>query len=102
MKKSVLIILIAAFIIGLIALGVHYLVLQTKSDDLLIGEEKAIEIALKDASLSQDRVEGLEAKLKHHGSKWYYTVEFETIALEYEYEIEAYTGGILEKDIDNK
>lgn len=102
MKKSVWIILIAAFIVGLAALGVHYLVLQTKSDDLLIGEERAIEIALKDASLSRDRVTQAEAELKHHGSTWYYSVEFDTLALEYEYEIDAHTGGILDKEVDSR
>ena len=43
----------------------------------------------------------MKVRLKLDDGVWYYDVEFRTIALEYEYEIEAYTGAILDKDIDD-
>lgn len=101
MKKSVKITIVVVLLLGLIAAGVIYLVLQTREDELLIGEDRAAEIALKDAGLTESQVSRLKVKLKVDDGTWYYDVKFETIALEYDYEIEAYAGAILEKDIDD-
>ncbi len=101
MKKSVKIAIVVILILALIAAGVVYLVLQTREDELLIGEERAAALALKDAGLTDSQVDRLKVKLKVDDGVWYYDVEFETIALEYDYEIEAYSGEILEKDIDD-
>ena len=84
MKKSVNILIICVLIAALIAGGVIYLIFQTRDDDLLIGEERAQQIALNDAGLAANQVSRLR-----------------TIAIEYEYEIEAYSGAILEKDMDD-
>ena len=43
----------------------------------------------------------LKVRLKLDDGVWYYDVEFRTIALKYEYEIEAYSGAILDKDIED-
>ena len=59
------------------------------------------QIALSDAGLAANQVTKMKTKLKLDDGVWYYDVEFRTIALEYEYEIEAYTGAIPEKDIDD-
>ncbi len=101
MKKSIKILIICVLAAALIAAGVIYLVRQTRNDELLIGEERACQIALSDAGLAANQVTKTKTKLKLDDGVWYYDVEFRTIALEYEYEIEAYTGAIPEKDIDD-
>lgn len=101
MKKSIKILIICILIAALITVGVIYLINQTRDDELLIGEERAQQIALSDARLAENQVSKLKVRLKLDDGVWYYDVEFRTIALEYEYEIEAYTGAILDKDIDD-
>lgn len=101
MKKSIKILIICIFVAALITVGVIYLINQTRDDELLIGEERAQQIALSDARLAENQVSKLKVRLKLDDGVWYYDVEFRTIALEYEYEIEAYTGAILDKDIDD-
>lgn len=101
MKKSIKILIICILVAALITVGVIYLINQTRDDELLIGEERAQQIALSDARLAENQVSKLKVSLKLDDGVWYYDVEFRTIALEYEYEIEAYTGAILDKDIDD-
>lgn len=101
MKKSIKILISCVLAAALIAGGVIYLIYQTRDDELLIGEERAQQIALSDARLAENQVSKLKVKLKLDDGVWYYDVEFRTIALEYEYEIEAYSGAILDKDIDD-
>lgn len=101
MKKSIKILIICILVAALITVGVIYLINQTRDDELLIGEERAHQIALNDARLAENQVSKLKVRLKLDDGVWYYDVEFRTIALEYEYEIEAYTGAILDKDIDD-
>lgn len=101
MKKSIKILIICILVAALITAGVIYLINQTRDDELLIGEERAQQIALSDARLAENQVSKLKVRLKLDDGVWYYDVEFRTIALEYEYEIEAYTGAILDKDIDD-
>lgn len=101
MKKSIKILIICILVAALITVGVIYLINQTRDDELLIGEERAQQIALSDARLAENQVSKLKVRLKLDDGVWYYDVEFRTIALEYEYEIEAYTSAILDKDIDD-
>lgn len=101
MNKSIKILIICILVAALITVGVIYLINQTRDDELLIGEERAQQIALSDARLAENQVSKLKVRLKLDDGVWYYDVEFRTIALEYEYEIEAYTGAILDKDIDD-
>ena len=101
MKKSVTTAIMVVLLLALIAAGVIYLILQTREDELLIGEDRASQIALKDAGLTESQVSQLKVKLKVDDGTGYYEVEFRTIALEYDYEIEAYAGAILEKDTDD-
>lgn len=99
MKKSVNIVIVVVFIAALIAGGVTYLIYQTRDDELLIGEARAQEIALKDAQLAQSQVSELDCGIRYSGGQWYYKVTFHTIALSYQYEIEAYSGAILDKSM---
>ena len=63
-----------------------------------IGVERAKAIALKDANVSN--VTFVKAKLDRDNGVMVYDVEFYKGNVEYDYEIEASTGRILEKDID--
>ncbi len=101
MKKSIKILIICVLAAALITGGVIYLIYQTRDDELLIGDERAQQIALSDARLAENQVSKLKVRLKLDDGVWYYDVEFRTIALEYEYEIEAYSGAILDKDIED-
>ena len=101
MKKSIKILIICVLAAALIAGGVIYLIYQTRDGELLIGDERAQQIALSDARLAENQVSKLKVRLKLDDGVWYYDVEFRTIALEYEYEIEAYSGAILDKDIED-
>ena len=61
-----------------------------------ISEEKAIQIALNHAGLSRGAVRSLETKREYEKGRLIYEVEFKHGGYEYEYEIDAVTGRILE------
>ena len=63
MKKSIKILIICVLAAALIAAGVIYLVRQTRNDELLIGEERACQIALSDAGLAANQVTKMKTKL---------------------------------------
>lgn len=65
-----------------------------------IGEHKAIQIALAHAGLSQGDVTRLQVEIEREHGVWIYEVEFRYGGYEYEYEINAMTGEIIniEKD----
>ena len=65
-----------------------------------IGVDKAKSIALKDAGLSASSVTFTKAKLDRDDGLRVYEIEFFTSSKEYEYEINAATGKIIDKDID--
>lgn len=68
------------------------------SADSYIGNAKAESIALQHAGLQRSQVRDFECKLdKEHGAL-VYDVDFNYGGYEYEYEIDAYSGGILNVD----
>ncbi|RRD95700.1 peptidase M56 [Clostridiales bacterium COT073_COT-073] len=66
----------------------------------LIGVEKAKAIALADAKLNASQVTFLKAKLDTDDGVQVYDIEFYSGNTEYDYEIDAKTGKIREKDLD--
>ena len=66
-----------------------------------IGEDKALEIAIKDAGVKKAELSNILVHLDVDDGRTEYDVEFHKGTTEYEYNIDAYTGEILEKDIDN-
>ena len=76
MKKSIKILIICILVAALITVGVIYLINQTRDDELLIGEERAQQIALSDARLAENQVSKLKVSLKLDDGVWYYDVEF--------------------------
>lgn len=65
-----------------------------------ISAEQAQAIALKDAGLTVDDVTGLRTELERDDGKLHYDVQFYQGATEYDYDIDAAGGEILEKDRD--
>lgn len=66
-----------------------------------ISEEKAKNIALTHAGLTESQVTFIKAKLNYDDGQWEYDVEFYTASYqEYDYEIDAITGTILGFDYD--
>ena len=65
-----------------------------------ISMDKAKSITLKDSGLRSSFVTFEKALLKKDDGKIIYEIEFFTSTYEYEYEVDAYTGAILSKDVD--
>ena len=65
-----------------------------------ISEKEAMEIAIADAEVDQDEIERLRVQLDYDDGMLIYDVEFYIGNKEYDYEINAYTGDILERDFD--
>ena len=68
--------------------------------DTYIGNEKALSIALEHAGLSASALTKKEIELDDEDDRMIYKVELEAGKDEYEYEIDAVTGDILEAEID--
>ena len=65
-----------------------------------IGKAGAESIALEKAGLVKSDVKKLKVKSKKEKSFKLYKVEFEHAQYEYEYEIDAYTGKVLDEEKD--
>ena len=72
--------------------------LQTQK--IYISVDKAKKKALKQAGIAEDEVTFSKAKLEKDDGVALYDVEFYTADFEYEYEIEAYSGRILESSVE--
>ena len=90
--------ILALSILGVLGLSVLSGSLNTFAANNYIGVEKAKSIALKDAGVSGATF--VKAKLDSEDGVKVYDVEFYKGNVEYDYEIDAITGKILEKDRD--
>ena len=71
---------------------------QTSVDDSqYIGVDNAKKTALKDSNLSEKDVIFTKSKLEMENGIYVYEIEFETSTTEFEYEINALTGKIVDK-----
>lgn len=66
-----------------------------------IPESQAKDTALQHAGVAEAAILSYKVKLDYHAGRMCYEVEFDTIAVEYEYEIDAITGAILEYEQDD-
>ena len=66
-----------------------------------IGEDAALKIALKDAGLSKSDVSRIQCELDYDDGRTEYEIEFHKGMTEYSYTLDAFSGKILEKEIDN-
>ena len=65
-----------------------------------IGEEAALGIALEDAGLSESDVNVVRCGLDYDDGRTEYEIEFYKDRTEYDYTLDAFTGEILEKSIE--
>lgn len=65
-----------------------------------ISKEDARRIALEDAKLSKSDVKFTKAELDLDDGVLFYDIEFRANGKEYDYEIEAYKGKVISKDVD--
>lgn len=72
----------------------------TDGSGTLIGKDKAREIALTHAGVSAGAVTEYEIELDRDDGVTIYEIDFKAGGWEYEYEIDAYTGAILDADRD--
>ena len=76
---------------------------STSSQTSLITKDQAKAIAFKDAGVNEKDVFDLEIDLDRDGGVVAYEIEFQSGRTEYKYDIQAYTGAIInsEKEIDD-
>lgn len=72
------------------------------SQSVYIGNERAKQIALSHAGMSESEITNLKVKFDYDDGIAVYEVEFETLRYEYDYEIDARSGAIIEYDRDTK
>ena len=72
---------------------------QESAENGFIGEERAIQIALEKFSLTEKEARVEKVKLERDDGRYIYEVELRVRSIEYEVEIDAETGKILESDI---
>ena len=65
-----------------------------------IAKEAALNIALQDAGVNESEIRALEIVLDRDEHIPHYDVEFKLGKIEYNYDVNAETGAILEKDRD--
>lgn len=68
----------------------------------MLSRDQARDIAFEHAKVAPADVFALKVELDHHRHSVEYEIEFRTATMEYEYEIDAYNGTILEYDWDYK
>lgn len=65
-----------------------------------IGKEKALEIVFADAGVAETDVTGIKVGYDHNRGKSEYEIKFKYNDTKYEYEVNAVTGEIIEKEIN--
>lgn len=66
-----------------------------------IGAEAAENAALAHAGVSRTGAGRIQCELDQDDDRWFYEIEFRSGSLEYEYEIDAATGGVLKAELDS-
>ncbi|MDD2364192.1 MAG: PepSY domain-containing protein, partial [Eubacteriales bacterium] len=67
----------------------------------LLSQDAALDIALKHAGVTRNQLRELEIELDRDDGRRYYEIEFEVGNTEYEYDIDAVSGRILDFEIDH-
>ena len=65
-----------------------------------IGHAAAKSAALTHAGVSESQAYDMDVELDDEDGRWVYEVEFKADDMEYEYVIDAYTGAVLEYDME--
>ena len=75
---------------------------SSAADNKYISVDRAKQIALQDAGLEEEEVIFTAAKFEDDDGRKEYDIEFYCGSLEYEYEIDAMTGRILDSDVETE
>ena len=75
---------------------------SSAADNKYISVDRAKQIALQDAGLEEEEVIFTAAKFEDDDGRKEYDIEFYCGSLEYEYEIDALTGRILDSDVETE
>ena len=75
---------------------------STSKSASLISTDTAKAKALADANVSADKATFIKAEKDYDNGKVIYDIEFLTQSKKYEYEIDAATGAVVEKEIENR
>ena len=92
--------MVSSLCIAVIVISIAAMIGATVMGNMLIGRDKAGEIALKDAGLNASEILSLRTDLEFDDGHFQYEVEFFNKGTEYEYIIHARNGNILARDID--
>lgn len=98
-KKKVCGILLI-FIAIVILIAVIWIVIRTTPGNEYVGSTKAEDIALEDAGVLRENVTYIKSHIDTSDRIKVYDIEFQVNNKEYDYEINAVTGAILEKGYD--
>ena len=94
--KRMIAVIIAVLMSATIFVGCR----QNNDVDPTVTKEQAQSIALADAGLTADQVTRLYIHFDRDNGSVYYDMSFYYDNTEYEYDIDAVTGNILDKDLD--
>ena len=75
---------------------------EGRNPDAYIGLEAAKAIALADASVTEADIRKFKYEMDYALGRYLYEIEFRTESAKYEYEIDALTGEIFKKDLNDK
>ena len=101
--KKAFLVKIIGILLAIIAIGAGAAYAgSVVSRNNLISQDAAENFAIVDANVSRDNVSSLHSHLERDQGRYVYDVEFHVGDIEYEYEILAQDGSILEKRIDNE
>ena len=102
LKTPIKILLVSGLVIVLLGLGAFSLArvgaLQDSNGEITL--DQAVDIALKDAGFAKEGVSFLKSKPDSDDMISKYDIEFLAGGIEYDYEIDAMTGTVIEKDVD--
>lgn len=71
-------------------------------NNIYIGDVRAREIAYEDAGVTAEQITKLEVEFDFDDGKYLYEVEFRVGTTKYEYDIDALTGDIYKKEVNDK
>lgn len=74
---------------------------KNSNPTIYIGKDKAKSIAFSNAGVSSSKVRDLSVEFDEDDGIYYYEIEFKANNKEYNYEINAKTGKIIDKEIEN-
>ena len=89
--KTVLIILVVLLVLGA-AIGGCFIY---RHNNMYIGKDGALQIALSDAGVTPAAVREKDAEFERSRNGAWYDIDFETAGMEYSYSLDAATGEIL-------